>query len=242
MSSFIHQVGQKVGSQMRLLFDGVLGNGMLAAGDTEKGEPLWRMVGDVAKTTTAPIASLTPITPGTISARGQKWRKRDSNLEERARRYLESHAPKLAPLLVVGWNLRMRTTAGVAITSHSAVWLNPALRTISEEEVEKTLLHELAHLLAQHRHGRRCLAPHGPEWMQACIDLGIPGESRTHQLPFVGRRMKRHYLLRCPGCGESHERVRAPRRAVACLSCCRRQNGGIYHECFRFVISRKPEE
>jgi hypothetical protein len=50
--------------------------------------------------------------------------------------------------------------------------------------------------------------------------------------------MKRRYLLRCPGCGEIHERVRIPRRRIACLSCCRTHNRGIYDERFRFEVSR----
>lgn len=163
-------------------------------------------------------------------------RKRDPFLEEQARSFLHPLAPKLSPLVIVGWNLRMRTTAGVAIASRWEVWLNPSLREISEAEVEKTLLHELAHLLAQYRHGRRRLAPHGPEWRQACIDLGIPDEKRTHQLPFVGRRMKRRYRLHCPGCGESHSRVRRPRRRLACLTCCRTHNDGRYDDRFRFQV------
>jgi hypothetical protein len=167
---------------------------------------------------------------------------RDPVLEQRARDMVRELAPSLAPLLVVGWNSRMRTTAGVAIASCREIWLNPALREISLEEVDRTLLHELAHLLAQHRHGRRRLAPHGPEWRQACRDLGIPGEGRTHQLPFTARRIKRRYLLRCPGCGESHDRVRIPRRRIACLSCCRTHNRGIYDERFRFVVARIAEE
>jgi len=167
---------------------------------------------------------------------------RDPLLEQRARDMVRELAPSLAPLLVVGWNSRMRTTAGVAIASHWEIWLNPALREISLEEVDRTLLHELAHLLAQHRHGRRRLAPHGPEWQQACRDLGIPGEGSTHQLPFTGRRMKRRYLLRCPGCGESHDRVRIPRRKIACLSCCRSHSSGIYDERFRFEVARLAEE
>jgi len=238
MSSFIHQVGQKLGSQMRLLFEGMSGDRVSGSSDipirnlSQRTESAGAMLG-----TPSQMAASTALS---ASGRGSKgWKKRDSDLEERARRHLEPLAPRLLSGLIVGWNPRMRTTAGVAISSRSEIWLNPALRSISEEEVEKTLLHELAHVLAQHRHGRRRLAPHGPEWMQACVDLGIPGESRTHQLPFIGRRMKRHYLLRCPGCNESHERVRAPRRAVACLACCRTHNNGAYHERFRLLVTRK---
>jgi len=164
-------------------------------------------------------------------------KKRDPLLEERSRMILSPFAPKLSDLVTVGWNFRMRTTAGIANAARWEVWLNPALRNISEIEVEKTLLHELAHLLAQYRHGRRRLSPHGPEWREACRDLGIPDEKRTHQLPFIGRRMKRRYLLRCPGCGEGHQRVRRPKGRVACLACCRFHNKGIYDERFRFKIS-----
>ena len=185
-----------------------------------------------------PVASMTgglpPAFPKPMGNGNSK--KRDPLLEERARGLLHPLAPKLAPLVVVGWNSRMRTTAGVAISARWEVWLNPALREISEDEVGKTLLHELAHLLAQHRHGRRRLSPHGVEWREACRDLGIPDEKRTHQLPFVGRRMKRRYQLRCPGCGESHARVRRPRRRIACLACCRAHSGGAYDDRFRFQI------
>lgn len=238
MSSFIHEVGQKLSSQLRLLFDGMSGDSVSGSSEiptrdlSRPAEGAGAMLG-MASQMAAPTA---------LSASGKRskeWRKRDSALEERARCYLEPFAPRLLPLLVIGWNPRMRTTAGVAIATRSEVWLNPELRSISEEEVDKTLLHELAHLLAQHRHGRRRIAPHGPEWMEACRDLGIPRESRTHQLPFTARRMRRNYLLRCPGCGESHERVRAPRRAVACLACCRTHNKGLYHERFRLLVTRK---
>lgn len=173
---------------------------------------------------------------------GGGLKQRDPSLEERARAILIPLAPELAGSIVAGWNARMRTTAGVAIAARWEVWLNPALRKISGEEVDRTLLHELAHLLAQHRHGRRRLSPHGPEWRQACRDLGIPGEERTHRLPFVARRMKRRYLLRCPGCGESHDRVRRPRGRYACLACCRRHNRGLYDERFRFEVLAKEEQ
>ena len=134
-----------------------------------------------------PVTSMTgglpPAFPKPLGNGNSK--KRDPLLEERARGLLHPLAPRLAPLVVVGWNSRMRTTAGVAIAARWEVWLNPALREISEDEVGKTLLHELAHLLTQHRHGRRRLSPHGVEWREACRDLGIPDEKRTHQLPFV---------------------------------------------------------
>jgi predicted SprT family Zn-dependent metalloprotease len=164
---------------------------------------------------------------------------RDVELEERARSLINPLSPKLASQIIVGWNSRMSTTAGVAIAARSEVWLNPSLRAISDKEIERTLLHELAHLLAHYRHSFRRyprIQPHGIEWREACSDLGIAGEPRTHQLPFKARRMNRRYRLRCPACGESHERVRAPKRRIACLRCCRLHHGGRYHERFRLEI------
>lgn len=181
------------------------------------------------------------ITKGKKSA---SHKRRDPDLEQRSRELLLPIAPELSPRVVVGWNSRMRTTAGIAIASRWEVWLNPALmgEGIPDGEVQKTLLHELAHLLAHHRHGgigRRRLTPHGREWRVACRDLGMPDESRTHQLPFRRRVMRRRYRLSCSVCGEGHDRVREPRQRIACLSCCRKHNGGAYHERFRFRILEK---
>lgn len=176
------------------------------------------------------------VNPAPSPAPARSSKRRDDTLESRARAIVHPLAPELSARLVVGWNPRMRTTAGVAIAARWEIWLNPALCGVSEMEVERTLLHELAHLLAHHRHARRRLQPHGSEWRQACSDLGIGGEGRTHQLPFKGRKMKRRYLLKCPACGESHERVHPPKRRVACLACCRRHHGGLYHERFRLEV------
>jgi SprT protein len=168
-------------------------------------------------------------------------RSRDPILEEKVRKALKAIDPELGLLVRAGWNSRMRTTAGVAVLGRHEIWLNPGLREISMQEVDRTLLHELAHLLARRRHPNHRMDPHGAEWREACRDLGIPGESRTNRLPFHARRLKRRFILRCPVCGRHHERVRRPKRALACLHCCRTQNGGLYDERFRFVIVRKDQ-
>ena len=162
---------------------------------------------------------------------------RDIELEHIARKAVERHDYGLSQVVTVGWNSRMRTSAGVAIPSRWEIWLNPSLLDISRKEVERTLLHELAHLLAHRRNRLRRLAPHGSEGLEACRDLGIPGEERTHQLPFKRRKMKPRYRLCCPACGACHERVRRPRSKVACLNCCRLHYGGRYHQRFCFNIS-----
>lgn len=197
--------------------------------------------GDETKGSVQPPAShgcSLPMAATSGSSGSSSIRQRDPQLEARAALLLAPLAPDLAKRVAVGWNRGMRTTAGVALAGRNEIWLNPKLREVPGDEVDRTLRHELAHLLAQHRSGRGRIAPHGPEWRRACKDLGIAGEGRTHELPFEGRRLKRRYQLVCPSCGDSHGRVRAPRRALACLRCCRFHNGGHYDERFRLRVLR----
>jgi SprT protein len=105
-------------------------------------------------------------------------------------------------------------------------------------EVDRTLRHELAHLLAQWRIGRRRIAPHGKEWRQACRDLGIADEARCHNLPFATKTYARPYIYRCPNCKEKFPRVRRIRRAIACLACCRKHSGGDFDPRFRLKLYR----
>jgi SprT protein len=147
----------------------------------------------------------------------------------------------LAVKIRVRWNPRMRTTAGLASYQHQLVTLNPKLLPFGEAEIDKTLRHELAHLLAHHRAGRRRIAPHGAEWKKACADLGLPGEKRCHDLPLPRRQVKVKHIYHCPACKLDIKRVRPFRRRVACLACCRAHNRGNYHDKFRLVKMAPPE-
>ena len=73
----------------------------------------------------------------------------------------------------VSWNSRMQTTAGRAWWPNRSIELNPKLKECEPEELWRTLKHELAHLVAYERCGRRQIDPHGPEWQAACIDVSI---------------------------------------------------------------------
>ena len=171
----------------------------------------------------------------------QQHHDRDLVLEEQARQLLLPYSSRLAERVTVRWNQRLRTTAGRASYQHWEVMLHPALKEISEEEVDKTLRHELAHLLARDRSGRKKIAPHGDEWRQACRDLGIPNETSTHQLPFVRYKQKRKFFYRCPSCEEVLSRVRKPRREIACLRCCRLHAGGRYDKRFKYEIIARAD-
>lgn len=168
---------------------------------------------------------------------------RDFELERKAREMLQAlDVPDLARAVRVEWNARLFSAAGRADFRRNLVSLNPRLREHDVAEVERTLRHELAHLLAQSRAGRRRVAPHGAEWQQACRDLGIGGEARTHALPFPVKRRSRRFLYECPRCGKEFRRVRPIKRAVACLDCCRKFNRGKFDgkAQLRLVQKEKP--
>ncbi len=143
-------------------------------------------------------------------------------------------AAALAERVRIEWNPRMRSTAGLAFPGRALVRLNPKLREFGEEEIQRTLRHELAHLLAHDRAGRRRIEPHGAEWRRACRDLGLVDEKRTHDLPLPRRQIARRHHYRCPACGTTIARVQPLRRGSACLRCCRAHNRGHYDARFRF--------
>ena len=170
-------------------------------------------------------------------------RSRDVDLESKARNLLrELGAGKLAREVRVEWNPRLKTAAGRADFRQKLISLNPLLRDVraglafNREEIDRTLRHELAHLLAQFRVGRRRIAPHGPEWREACRDLGIADEARCHNLPFATKTYPARFVYRCPNCRQEFPRVRRGRRAIACLACCRKHNGGNFDPRFRLRL------
>jgi SprT protein len=153
----------------------------------------------------------------------------DAALEAKVREILSSlDAEELAREVRVEWNARLFSAAGRADSRRKIVSLNPRLREHDAAEIDRTLRHELAHLLAQFRAGRRRVPPHGAEWRKACHDLGIADEARCHTLPFPIQRRARRFLYRCERCGKEFPRVRRIKRTVACLECCRKFNRGKF--------------
>lgn len=158
------------------------------------------------------------------------------DLEETARELLRGiGCATLAAQVQVRWHSRLRTTAGQAYYAKSLVRLNPKLMQFGMEEVDKTLRHELAHLVARFRAGKRRIAPHGAEWREACRELGLADEKRCHDLPLPRTRQRARHRYRCGHCQREYDRVRPFRRAVACLECCRAHAHGWYDERFRLV-------
>ena len=159
---------------------------------------------------------------------------RDPTLEAVASAFFRSlGAENLAAQITVQWSGRLRSAAGRADSGRQLVLLNPRLAAHGAAEIDRTLRHELAHLLAHARAGRRRIAPHGREWRRACADLGIPEEPRCHTLPFPIRRHARPYLYVCSHCAAKFPRTRPLKRTSACLACCRAHNRGRYDARFK---------
>jgi len=144
-------------------------------------------------------------------------------------------AKRIATELRVEWNSRLKTAAGRADQRQKLISLNPRL-VEHPAEIDRTLRHELAHILAQFRAGRRRISPHGPQWQQACRDLGIADEKRCHTLPFPTKSYAPRFIYRCPNCRRDFPRVRRIKRTVACLACCRAHNGGEFDVRFRLKL------
>jgi SprT protein len=168
----------------------------------------------------------------------QRLHGRDFQLETDARAILSSlGAVRLATVIRVEWSSRLRTCAGRADFREKVVSLNPRLSEHGAAEIDRTLRHELAHLLAQFRAGRQKISPHGREWRDACRDLAIGDEKRCHNLPFPTQKRRVRFLYKCPNCQQDFPRVRRLKRAIACLACCRKHSRGKFDARFRLILT-----
>src|SRR5438093_12275418 len=105
-------------------------------------------------------------------------------LLQNARELLRSlGAAHIAGELHVEWNSRLKTAAGRADCRQKLISLNPQL-VEHPTEIDRTLRHELAHILAQLCTGRRRIPPHGHASRKARVDWGRAHEERCHNPPF----------------------------------------------------------
>jgi SprT protein len=92
----------------------------------------------------------------------------------------------------------LRVSAGMAYYRAGRIALSTRILR-DEASVRDTLIHEYAHLLAVHRHGKKG-AGHGPEWQQAMREMGLePKVRHTYHVERNQRRQKVTY--KCVHCG-----------------------------------------
>ncbi len=146
--------------------------------------------------------------------------------------YMQRLAPLLAQKLKIEWpsvrvrfNTRMRSALGRAYIDENRIELNIRLLERFPQELEPTLAHELAHLIAPKLFGRKGLY-HDEGWKQIMALLGFE-PSRTHSLDVDGLKRAQKILgwAEC-GCPGRRHPLRSRvyrniqrRRRYACLRC-----------------------
>lgn len=103
------------------------------------------------------------------------------------------------------------------------------LCTSSDEAIREVMKHEMIHFWL---HLQRLPYGHNSLFRAKARSLGQ--SSIRHLITPTSRAGD--LIYRCPGCGGEITRRRAPRRPIACLSCCRRHNRGKFDQ--RFQLSR----
>jgi SprT protein len=109
------------------------------------------------------------------------------------------------------------------------------LRECEAEELWRTLKHELAHLVAYERCGRRQHRSARAGVAAACSELGIPNEKPYHNAAVQAPEHEAQPLLHLPQLFLTIHRVKPIQRTVACYDCCRKFNQGAYHDRFRLI-------
>lgn len=95
--------------------------------------------------------------------------------------------------------------------NHWAIYLGHRV-LLTEHQVEVTLRHEYAHLMAYARCGRRGGRGHGPAWQSAMRELGLPPVVR-HTYDVARNQPRQIVVYRCVRCGaEITRRRRLPRK------------------------------
>lgn len=201
--------------------------------DFAKGAKSGRPFRRIAQLATEPVAP--PVEASSSKAhQGDRAGRRDPELEARCHELLVALGMvAMTKKLHVVWNARLRSSAGFASYPAWRIELNPKLQEF-DGQVERTLKHELAHLIAFQRAGHTRIEPHGAEWRRACRDIGIPDERAHHHLPLPRNEVKRNFTYVCVSCGLVVRRVRKFRRYSACRTCCSKHGDGSYDERFRF--------
>jgi hypothetical protein len=146
------------------------------------------------------------------------------SIEQRAEAALREHG-----LTQEGWTFRWdRAVRNFGCCRHHQrrITLSKILCALNAfAAAEETILHEIAHALAGPHAG------HGPKWVAQAKAIGCDGK-RCFSTPVATPPPK--WVGRCPACGWSTRRNRRRPRG-ACLSCCRRHNGGFYDKRFKIV-------
>lgn len=74
----------------------------------------------------------------------------------------------------------------------------PLWEKASPADRYETVVHEICHITADHRYGRRCI--HGPEWIAEMQRAGFPNPQRCHKVETKQHKQQTRIKASC-GCG-----------------------------------------
>jgi predicted SprT family Zn-dependent metalloprotease len=101
----------------------------------------------------------------------------------------------------------------------------------TSEDVEDTILHQIAHALVGAKHG----LSHGSVWKAMAVKIGAtPYRSYDSRKISTGRG---NWEAVCSTCGNVAKRFKDPGdKEIGCATCCERENNGKYSEHFRLTF------
>lgn len=86
----------------------------------------------------------------------------------------------------------------------------PLFDRASATQRREVVIHEVAHAVVAHHHGRRPGVSHGKEWKDQMKRMGIKSPSRTHTVDRTGLRRQRKDTINVKCCGQTY-RITAKR-------------------------------
>lgn len=119
-------------------------------------------------------------------------------IEARARELLDLHG-----LTALGWTFEMSSSQrrlGVCKYRPKRIEFSTHYEHIPWDEIEDTLLHEIAHALVGPRHG------HDQTWKQKCREIGAKPTRLADES--IESAAEPNYEIVCTGCGQSFKRYR----------------------------------
>lgn len=129
------------------------------------------------------------------------------------------------------WGDKLRSGGTTSYAPRRITLHRPFVALNERGLVEDTIRHEIAHALVGPGHA------HGPTWKAMARRVGaVPRASKR-----IGRTVglvapPGKYLGTCPNCGATRTRQKRTAKMfrIACVTCCKRYNGGRYSEKFKF--------
>lgn len=128
--------------------------------------------------------------------------------------------------LKIGWSWNKRHyDIGLAFSKECRIeFSEPLWAKATPAERYETVVHEVCHITADRRHGKRCI--HGPEWRDEMRLAGFPNPQRCHDVDAGITRKKQQRIKAQCGCGAvtsvgptQAQRIQRGQQSYHCTRC-----------------------